>query len=147
MELTNYGELRTVIYEVNLEIDCQIENEFVNWLKLHIAQMLCISGFRKASLYSEEKHPGITAGRIALSVKYYVDSRAQLQAYFDHHADSMRSDCLGKFDRQFTATRRILQQENYLQIHNATICMDQSQLQRSGAHYDMAGLSYECLSG
>jgi hypothetical protein len=95
----------TVIYEVNLNVDRDIEGEFGRWLSLHVEQMLALPGFVGADIASEEREPGQTAG---WSVRYRLLSRQALDAYFRDHAERMRADGIDRFGQRFSASRRIL---------------------------------------
>ena len=91
-----------IIYEVNLNIEENIFNDYLDWLKTHIKEMLSFDGFQSARLFrhAEEENQ--------LVVHYEVTSKEDLNNYFENHAARMREDGINRFGNQFTATRRIL---------------------------------------
>jgi quinol monooxygenase YgiN len=95
----------TVIYEVNLNVEQNIEDEFARWLGKHVAEMISLPGFVGAELAREERKDREPA---AFSVRYRLENRAALEHYFAEHAERMRGDGVQRFGRQFSATRRIL---------------------------------------
>lgn len=94
-----------IIYEVNLELDSTIYDAFLNWLPMHIAEILSLNGFKNAYILHEsnnESYPKII-------VQYILENHDDLQNYFDHHATSMRNKTVELFGDKFKATRRILE--------------------------------------
>lgn len=94
-----------IIYEVNLEIQKVILSDYLDWLKLHISDMLKFDGFQSHQLFTIESED---KNFVLLSVHYHVESRKKLQDYFDHHAIAMRDEAIKKFGDRFKANRRIL---------------------------------------
>lgn len=99
--------MNTLIYEVNLEIDAAIADAYRAWLREHVAQMLTLPGFLAAQVF-EVLDPPPASGRIALCCQYRLCDADALQAYFDHHAATMRADGIARFGDRFRATRRVL---------------------------------------
>ena len=99
--------MSTVVYEVNLSINKNTVESFKDWLSEHIAEMLSQKGFLGAKVYECEAPPEQNE-KVELAVHYEVDSRENLQFYFDHNAEKMRSQGLQKFAGEFSASRRIL---------------------------------------
>ncbi|ODN43321.1 DUF4286 family protein [Piscirickettsia litoralis] len=99
-----------VIYEVNLNIDIGIFDEYKSWLTLHMKEMMSFKGFLKADLCDDiENDRGLTEQAVTknLTALYLIDSEKNLQHYFDHYAKSMRDDGIKQFGNQFRATRKI----------------------------------------
>lgn len=96
-----------IIYEVNLEINGAIYEEFLAWLHRHIAEMLTFEGFIKADLLIVKNQENPTTQQ--LSVVYTIDTAANYQHYLTKHAPQMRSDGVKKFANQFTIQRRVLE--------------------------------------
>jgi len=94
-----------IIYEVNLSIEHELESAFIPWLKGHIKVMLTIKGFTSASLLKDVENIATSANWV---VQYKVESRMELEKYFDNHAKEMRKAALDRFCDGFSATRRIL---------------------------------------
>jgi len=91
-----------VLYEVNLSIDASVYDDYLQWLKLHIAEILKINGFVGAKTYflQEDTHQVI--------VVYKIKSQADLTNYLENHAAHFRQDALNRFGEKVKATRRIL---------------------------------------
>lgn len=97
----------SVIYEVTLYIDADIEDEYDKWLDEHIAEMHELPGFvgtEKFSLEMEELSPT----RVGRVVHYRLESRQAYEDYLNNHADRMRDKGLQRFAGRFSASRRIL---------------------------------------
>lgn len=93
-----------VLYEVNLVIDLEIENDFLTWLEPHMSEV-CLKGkFEKAKLYFE-KRDGAHAYWV---VQYHVQDQKTLDVYLNNTAPQLRQDAINRFGTQFTAHRRIL---------------------------------------
>ena len=95
-----------VIYEVNLAVDAVAADELAAWLAPHIQQMLTFEGFERAEWFDIEPERAETT--IHWCIHYHVQSRDDLQRYFDEGAAQMRGDGVEKFGRYFRANRRIL---------------------------------------
>ncbi len=93
-----------VVYEVNLTIESGVVGEFRTWLKQHVQEMLTFDGFRGAKVLKVEEGPAYR-----MTVWYFIESRAQLEAYFQGEASRMRSEGLARFGGRFEANRRILE--------------------------------------
>lgn len=98
----------TIIYEVNLKIAQSICAEYLVWLKGHMAKMCQQKGFMEATLFEEAPPAQNDSKEFSYIVHYRVANSADLQHYFEHHAQSMRQEAISLFGDQFTATRRIL---------------------------------------
>ncbi len=98
--------MSNVIYEVNLDVEAAVADDFLAWLRDHVVAILALPGFLDARISAVEDPP---PGRALWCVHYRVHSRATLQDYFDHHAAAMRGDGIARFGDRFSATRRILE--------------------------------------
>ncbi|MGJ3500514.1 hypothetical protein PsalN5692_00398 [Piscirickettsia salmonis] len=100
-----------VIYQVNLNIDANIFNEYKAWLIPHMQEMLSFPGFLQADLCDDIETDININNEIPtqnLTALYLLDSEQSLQYYFDHCAKPMRDDGIKKFGNHFRATRNIL---------------------------------------
>jgi len=94
-----------VIYEVNLEINPSIYNDFVIWHQAHMAELIALPGFEKAVVYKNQEEP------THLSVQYHLKSMDALDHYSTHHAPKLRAEAESKYPGQFKVSRRILKKE------------------------------------
>lgn len=95
-----------VVYEVTLDIDAAIANEYRAWLNRHTAELLALPGFLDARILDvlEPSAPG----RVGLCVQYTLRDRDAYDAYLRDHAARVRSDGIARFGDRFSASRRLL---------------------------------------
>ncbi len=96
-----------IIYEVNIEIDMAVFEEYIGWLKPHIKELLAIDGFIKADLLFENDDK--TEGIKKITVAYYLKDYDAYHNYVETHANKMRKDAIRRFEGQFKVARRILE--------------------------------------
>ena len=95
------------IYNVTVNIDESVHNEWLVWIKEHIPQVLATGRFSEAKLTRvlvEEEKGGIT-----YSVQYRARSRKDLDDYYAKDADRLRGDGLAKFADKMLAFRTELE--------------------------------------
>lgn len=95
----------SVIYEVALEIDPEIADDFDEWLRGHVKAMLALPGFESAEVLVPEG-PTRRTGR---TVRYRLVDRAALEDYLETHATSMRQEAIDRFGERFSASRKVLE--------------------------------------
>ena len=106
------------IYEVNLEVDEKIAEQFGQWLTTHIEEMLSFDGFRSAQwLVRDRKDEGIDTDVVLWTIQYTLDGRASHTQYISTHAQRMRQDGLRLFGGSFQASRRLLQMHTSFSNH------------------------------
>jgi antibiotic biosynthesis monooxygenase (ABM) superfamily enzyme len=95
-----------VIYEVNLDINNEIFDQFKAWLIKHVNEMIKFSGFIEAKILLEN-----TGSKEKKNVTccYLLDSQKSLESYLTQHAPAMRQDGINKFGNKFSATRRVFE--------------------------------------
>ncbi|WP_418510565.1 DUF4286 family protein [Corallibacter sp.] len=96
-----------IVYNVTANIDDSIHNEWLNWIKNHIALVLATGHFTEAKLTRvlvEEEMGGLT-----YSIQYRAKSREDLDAYYKNHADALRQDGLKRFADKMLAFRTELE--------------------------------------
>ncbi len=95
------------IYNVTINIEETIHDEWINWMqKEHIPDMLATGKFSKALMSKvlvEEEMGGIT-----YSVQYTTNSKATLQKYYDEDATRLRAES-NRFAGKFVAFRTELE--------------------------------------
>ncbi|WP_460220156.1 DUF4286 family protein [Psychroserpens sp. MEBiC05023] len=95
------------IYNVTVNVDDTIHDEWLLWIKEHIPQVLATGKFEKATLSKvlvEEEMGGQT-----YSIQYRSYSREALDAYYKEDAEQLRTDGLKKFADKMLAFRTELQ--------------------------------------
>ena len=97
-----------VVYEVNLDLERAIADDFRAWLQLHVAQMLALPGFVSAQVF-DVLEPA-AEGRVAYCVHYRLRDAAALADYLRDHAARMRQEGSARFGERFRASRRVLRE-------------------------------------
>jgi hypothetical protein len=99
-----------LIYEVNLEVDEEINYKMAAYLQDHLQQMLTFKGFRTAYWFfrrpEDEQNP--PPDTTLWTIQYVIDSRDDLDDYLSNHAEKMRGETIERFGDKFKASRRIL---------------------------------------
>lgn len=91
------------IYNVTLNIDESIHDEWLVWIQNHIPEVLATGKFISAKLTQvlvEEEMGGIT-----YSVQYRAKTREDLDNYYKEDADKLRTDGMRKFADKMLAFR------------------------------------------
>lgn len=91
-----------IIYEVNILIPKSIYKDYLNWLKIHIEEMLSFDGFIKSKSYLIKTKD--TTDK-ELCVHYYIESMKHYDSYLTNNAKKMRSN---KFADKINIKRRLL---------------------------------------
>jgi hypothetical protein len=96
-----------IIYNVTVNIDESIHEQWLIWIKEHIPQVLATGKFEKATLTKvsvEEDMGGVT-----YSIQYRSYSREALDAYYREDAEKLRVDGMKMFADKMLAFRTELQ--------------------------------------
>ena len=91
------------IYNVTINVDKSIHNEWLTWMQAHIPDVLNTGKFVSAKMTQvlvEEEMGGIT-----YSVQYTAKTREDLDAYYKEDADKLRTDGMKKFADKMLAFR------------------------------------------
>lgn len=105
--ITFIKKIKMIIYNVTINVDQSIHNEWLNWIKEHIPKVLATGKFTKAKLTKvlvEEELGGTT-----YSVQYTAKSKEDLDAYYKEDAEKLRRDGLLKFADKMLAFRTELE--------------------------------------
>ena len=94
-----------LIYEVNIQIEPSVAEEYLTWLRPHVQHMLQIDGFHSAEIFTLEKE----SDRAGFVVHYHVRDKGALENYFLRHASAMRAEGIQKFGGKFSVERRVLE--------------------------------------
>lgn len=96
-----------VVYEVNIDLDATLRDEYLAWLRAHVDEICALPGFLGACIL-EVTDPAAAAGRASLCVQYRLSGPAALGAYLADHAPRLRAEGQERFGGHFTASRRVL---------------------------------------
>jgi len=91
------------IYNVTINIDDQLHQEWLTWMETHILDVLNTGKFTSAKLTEvlvDEEMGGKT-----YSVQYTANSREDLEAYYKEDADRLRVEGFKKFGDKMLAFR------------------------------------------
>jgi hypothetical protein len=107
MHPTTPSAVAPIVYEVNVEVDVEVQAAYRAWLIDHIAEILALPGFTGARVF-DVLEPPPAEGRVALCVQYALTDRAALEDYLRDHAPRLRADGVARFGERFRAHRRVL---------------------------------------
>ena len=96
-----------IIYNVTVNIDNSIHDEWLIWIKQHIPKVLATGKFKEAKLTKvlvEEELGGTT-----YSIQYRAFSRESLEAYYKEDAEYLRTEGLKRFADKMLAFRTELE--------------------------------------
>ena len=96
-----------IIYNVTVNIDNSIHDEWLIWIKEHIPQVLSTGKFANATLTKvliNEEMGGIT-----YSIQYRAYSREALEKYYKEDAERLKREGLAKFADKMLSFRTELE--------------------------------------
>lgn len=96
-----------IVYEVNLDVDAAISEEFRVWLHEHVRAILALPGFLGAEIF-QRTDPPAPGAQCSLCVQYRLTDDASLERYLQQDAPRMRADGQARFGGRFSASRRVL---------------------------------------
>jgi hypothetical protein len=99
-----------VLYEVNIEVDSNILNNYLIWLKKHLQEMLTIDGFKTAKILMDIDYENCIAdfNYKMVVVLYEVESEVKVNNYFQNQAPKMRQQTIDTFGDKVRVSRRVL---------------------------------------
>ena len=105
------------IYNVTINIDNSVNDEWFSWIKTHIIAVLNTGRFTTAKLTEvlvEEEMGGTT-----YAIQYRAKSREALDSYYKNDADKLRQDGLLKFaDKMLTFSTELEIIDEYSITHH-----------------------------
>lgn len=96
-----------LIYNVTLNVDESVHDQWLLWIKNHIPKVLATGHFTGAKLIKvlvDEEMGGVT-----YSVQYHAKSRAHLESYYENDAAILRQEGLKLFADKVLAFRTELE--------------------------------------
>ena len=96
-----------IIYNVTINVDDSIHDQWLSWIKEHIPQVLATGKFVEAKLTKvlvDEEMGGTT-----YSVQYKARSREALDSYYRDDAERLRGDGVSRFADKMLAFRTELE--------------------------------------
>lgn len=97
-----------MIYEVNLQVQPDIQDEFVIWLRAHVEEVLATGAFERATIFKSEPLTDQPT-TIDWCVHYYARDQKMINQYLNEHAPRLRKSGEEKFGGKYTSNRRILE--------------------------------------
>ena len=95
-----------IIYEVNIQVDKRIYNDYILWLNPHIEKMLTFNGFIKVKKFINKNSTNDIKNVI---IHYYISSKDDLNYYLSNNAHEMRTEMLDEFTDKVNINRRVLE--------------------------------------
>ena len=98
-----------IIYEVEIQVDRAIREEYESWLMDHIRKILSLPYFIKPDCLEQVDGQ---SGSLTYVVRYASPSIDNLNLYLTDHAPAFRAEAEQRFAGQFKARRRVLELKN-----------------------------------
>ena len=96
-----------IIYNVTINVDQSIHDEWLIWINEHIPKVLATGKFSEAKLTKVLVNEEL--GGTTYSVQYRAKSREDLDNYYKLDADKLRNEGLAKFADKMLAFRTELE--------------------------------------
>ncbi|GAA4280038.1 DUF4286 family protein [Gaetbulibacter aestuarii] len=96
-----------IIYNVTVNIDPSIHEEWLVWIKEHIPQVLGTGKFDRATFTRVLVDDN--SGAFTYSIQYRAHSRKALEEYYENHAEGLRKAGAEKFADKMLAFRTELE--------------------------------------
>jgi quinol monooxygenase YgiN len=91
-----------ILYEVVISVARERRDEYLDWLRPHMREMLGFDGFLSAELHHDSEDDCV------FTASYRLRDRAAMDAYLAGRAAAMRADGVKRFGDSIAARRRIL---------------------------------------
>ena len=111
------------IYEVTINVDREIVDQFDAWLDDHVQEMLQISGISRAEIFEQEDDD---QGRARRVTQYFFASDADLEQYISGQAEAMQQSAIDRFEGRFEAARRVLRHSDIAdsELKSVEVCLN-----------------------
>lgn len=96
-----------IVYEVNVEVDAALADDYRAWMDVHVREMVSLPGFIGAHIHNLLA-PAPEAGLQAMCVVFYLRDAAALDAYLREHAQRFRASSTDRFGNRFRTMRRVM---------------------------------------
>jgi hypothetical protein len=93
-----------IVYEVNIEIEPEIYNQYQEWIGPHAQEVTMHKGFQKVDIFETTSD----LGKPLFVCHYWLDDQESLDAYLKDHAPKLRADADKKFGSKIKGIRRVL---------------------------------------
>ena len=98
---------KSLVYEVNIDIEVELTKKFEAWLLPHIEEVLATGAFLRAHTF---KRDGAHDGFSGYTIQYFTRSEKALEQYLADRAPVLRRDAEILFGSHFKAFRRVLRE-------------------------------------
>lgn len=98
--------MTAVVYEVSVDVDAGLREDYLRWLGPHVAEILALPGFEGAETF-EVVDPADPA-LLRVCMRYRLADAAALDDYLRDHAPRLRADGIARFGDRMRATRRVM---------------------------------------
>jgi hypothetical protein len=104
---------KNIVYEVNLEINEEVYESYMEFLKVHVGDMLKFEGFISAKIFTRNpKNENDTysfENPKLVTCQYVLKSIEHLENYIQNNSAKMRDEAIKLFGSNFKAKRRVLE--------------------------------------
>ena len=91
-----------------MQVDSIAADEYAEWLKPHIEQILEIEGFQGVEWFVCDSEDD----KAHWSIRYHLDKRSSLASYLENHAPTLIQEGVNKFGEYLSSNRRIMSLRN-----------------------------------
>lgn len=96
-----------IVYEVNVEVDAALAEDYRAWMDTYVREMVSLPGFLGAHIYNILA-PAPPAGMQAMCVRFILRDTAALDTYLREHALRFRTSSFQHFGDRFRTSRRVM---------------------------------------
>lgn len=97
-----------IAYVVELDLPEALADTYMDWLAVHVREMLSLPGFIDAQIATRIDPPP-PPGRFIANVRYRLRDHAAWDTYLAEHAPRMRATGIARFGDAVRATRKLLE--------------------------------------
>lgn len=95
-----------ILYNVTVNIDNSVEEEWLNWMKeKHIPDVMNTGCFKRNLMC---KINAESEGGTSYSIQYFCESMKELDNYLENHAPKLQQEHATKYNGKFAAFRTLL---------------------------------------
>jgi len=97
-----------ILYNVTVNIDVTVEEEWVNWMKeTHIPNVMATGLFNDHKLYKLLHE--VEEGGVNYSVQYFADNMEKINEYQRDHAAELQAEVKEKYEGRYAIFRSLLE--------------------------------------
>lgn len=97
-----------ILYNVTVNIDVEVEEEWIKWMKeIHIPNVMATGMFIENKFF--RLLHDVEEGGVNYSVQYFTESMDQIKNYQEKFAPALQAEVKEKFEGRYVAFRSLLE--------------------------------------